>query len=339
MMDTDEPMERDTDKLARDTDQDAAALSRRGFLKLAGTVVLVSSIGVAAGCETTGPAPAEPSAPVTERMPGMDNLYPEVPMDPMIPPSADVLQVFSAHEAQTVEALTARILPGTPDDPGAREAGVVTYIDNMLAFNEGFDEPTYRHAPFAEVYEGDQPPVGSAGQASYQVVYVSKDEIDRYGFQSIMSPRESYRVGLIALDNYARSKFNASFADLSADQQDQIVDDLSNDKADTFTHPSAPDFFDMVRNDTINGMFSDPGYGGNRDMAGWKLIGYPGAQRAYTEHDIRTEGNVRAPQSLAQMQGAHGGQPANPHVILPQSGDRSSESATMPAPISSLKLP
>jgi hypothetical protein len=197
----------------------------------------------------------------------------------------------------------------------------------MLAFNEGFDEPTYRQAPFAEVYDGDQPPA-SSGQ-SYQVVYVSKDEIDRYGFQSIMTPRESYRVGLIALDNYAKSQFNAAFADLSEDQQDQIVDDLTNDKADTFTHPSGSDFFDMVRNDTINGMFSDPGYGGNRNMVGWKLISYPGAQRAYTEQDIRTEGHVRPPQDMAQMHAAHPGEPANPNVILPQSGDYSSESATM----------
>ncbi|MBX6343052.1 MAG: gluconate 2-dehydrogenase subunit 3 family protein, partial [Thermomicrobiaceae bacterium] len=43
------------------------------------------------------------------------------------------LQFFSAEEAETVEALAARILPGSPDDPGAREAGVVTYIDRALA--------------------------------------------------------------------------------------------------------------------------------------------------------------------------------------------------------------
>ncbi len=338
MSDAEKKSELNASSRADNLDEKAAqAVTRRNFLKLAGTVVLVSSIGIAAGCDTD--AATTTLAPVTETMEGMDNIYPDVPVDPMIAPPANVLQVFTLHEAKTVEALTARILPGTAADPGAREAGVVTFIDNMLAFNEGFDDPTYRQAPYAEVYEGDQPPSDASAQSQFQVVYVSKDEIDRYGFQSIMTPRESYRVGLMALDSYAQTKFIAKFMDLTEDQQDQIVDDLTNDKADNFSHPSGSDFFDRVRGDTINGFFSDPGYGGNTNMVGWTLISYPGAQRAYTEADLRAEGNVRPPQSLAQMHEAHPGQPANPNVILPQSGSNSSDSATMQMPIKSLTNP
>ena len=110
-------------------------------------------------------------------------------------------------------------------------------------------------------------------------------------FSRLCPHAKSYRVGLMALDTYAQSKFNGKFMDLTEDQQDQIVDDLTNDKADSFSSPSASDFFDMVRGDTINGFFSDPGYGGNTNMVGWTLIGYPGAQRAYTEagHSHRGE--------------------------------------------------
>jgi len=40
-------------------------------------------------------------------------------------------------------------------------------------------------------------------------------------------------------------------------------------------------FFDLLLQNTIEGFFSDPIYGGNRDMVGWKLIGFPGARYDY----------------------------------------------------------
>ena len=36
----------------------------------------------------------------------------------------------------------------------------------------------------------------------------------------------------------------------------------------------------MVRGHVLQGMFGDPYYGGNRDYAGWDLIGYPGVRTA-----------------------------------------------------------
>jgi gluconate 2-dehydrogenase gamma chain len=36
------------------------------------------------------------------------------------------------------------------------------------------------------------------------------------------------------------------------------------------------DFFGLLRRHTIEGMFCDPIHGGNADMIGWQLIGYPG---------------------------------------------------------------
>ena len=50
----------------------------------------------------------------------------------------------------------------------------------------------------------------------------------------------------------------------------------------------------MVLEDTYEGMFSDPLYGGNRDYAGWKLVGYPGAQRAYTAHELAARAAAEA---------------------------------------------
>ncbi|MCB8984605.1 MAG: gluconate 2-dehydrogenase subunit 3 family protein [Ardenticatenaceae bacterium] len=293
-------------------------MSRRGFLRAAGFAVAATGLGVVTGCDTP-PAEESTGALPTETVP-VRAQYPEVPYAPIVPPPADVLVFFSPHEAQTVEALTARILPGTPDDPGAREAGIANYIDKLMGFNEGFAEPTYRQAPYAQTYEGDTPPDQASPSNQYQTVWVSKDEIDRYGFQSLLTPREIYRAGLKSVDSFANQTAGSNFVDLSEDQQDQILEAMSKGEASGFDNPSAKDFFARLRDDTINGMFADPAYGGNRDMVGWKLIGYPGAQRAYTPHDIHTEGPVRPPQSLAMMHQFHPGQLANSHVAVPVSG-------------------
>lgn len=300
------------------SEKDDQKLSRRGFLKGVGTAVAAASIPVVAGsCQ---PEMTEPLSGVISSTGDISaaGQYPAVPPTPMSPPQPGVLRFFTPHEAQTVEALTARILPGTPEDPGAREAGVVNYIDNMLSYQLGFAEPTYREPPYAETYQGDAPP---SSEASYQVIWVAEDEVERYGYQSILTPREVYRLGVAYIDSYARTKFSDDFVNLSEEQQDSIIGDMVDGKAaDSFERFSDEQFFQVLRRHSAEGMFSDPAYGGNRDMVGWQLLGYPGAQRAYTETELRTERYVRAPQDLAMLHGFNPGEEAGPFVILPVSG-------------------
>jgi hypothetical protein len=288
-------------------------ISRRSFIKGAG-VVVAGSIGLA----TTGCQPGEaPASGITGTPLPTANQYPAVPYPPAEPPP-DVLKFFTPHEARTVEALTARILPGTPDDPGAQEAGVVYYIDNLLAYNEGFAEAVYRQPPFVQTYEGDSPPEEAD---LYQVIWVPASEIERYGYQSTMTPREVFRLGLAAVDRYASEQFDSNFVDLSEAEQDEIIGALANNEATGFEPLNPEQFFHVLRRYTGEGMFSDPAYGGNRNMVGWKLIGYPGAQRAYTPADVRTEGTSLEPQSLAQLHAFNPGQPVEqPNVVLPVRG-------------------
>ena len=89
----------------------------------------------------------------------------------------------------------------------------------------------------------------------------------------------------------------------------------------SFVKPTGGGFFDMLLNDTYEGMFADPLYGGNRDFAGWKLVGYPGAQRSYTPAELEQGPNERTIQSLTDMPAMHPGR-AEEHVILPISGSR-----------------
>jgi gluconate 2-dehydrogenase gamma chain len=292
-------------------------ISRRLFLKGAGAVTLAGVAAATSGCEPSSQEPAAPA--LLNDMRPIELKYPGARGTPPTPPDPARLRVFTMQEARTVEALTARILPGTPDDPGAREAGVVTYIDALLALNEGFAEPTYRQPPYAQVYQGDTPPANHQG-GPYQAVYVPADLIDRYGFQAILTPREVYRIGLEAVDRYATERFGRDFAELPEQQQDTIVGDMAEGRATGFRQVSAEQFFLVLRRHTAEGMFSDPAYGGNRGLAGWRLIGFPGAQRAWTPREIQTEGVRREPQSQDGLAPFNPGQASRDGAVLPLSG-------------------
>lgn len=228
---------------------------------------------------------------------------PAMPMPGVERPAA----FFTVHEAQTVDALVSRLMPGTADDPGAHEAGVVFYIDRVLGgANLGYDLKTYKQGPFLEVAEEPAPIEVASATDIYHVVLVARELASRYGFQSTLSPQDVYRRGIGFVDAYAQRQYKKDFIDLPPEQQDAILTDMESDKAARFGAPSARAFFIQLRNDTIEGMFSDPMYGGNRDLAGWKLIGFPGAAITYTPDDIANSKYTHAPQSLAMMMASEG---------------------------------
>ena len=69
--------------------------------------------------------------------------YPEVPYTPTEAPPADILRVFTHTKPEPSRRSPPAFYRRTPDDPGAREAGVTTYIDNFLAVKDGLPEATY----------------------------------------------------------------------------------------------------------------------------------------------------------------------------------------------------
>jgi gluconate 2-dehydrogenase gamma chain len=288
-------------QVAETQGQNRRPVSRRQFLKGSSAAVAsatAAAVGTAVVVDrqstTAQDATPSPNVPDHGGMPGMGT-------------DERPAQFFNIHEAQTVDALVSRIMPGDESDPGAHEAGVVFYIDGQLSgTNLGYTLKTYTQGPFPIVSEEPVTVEASSIRDIYEYVPVAQDQIARYGFQSVLTPQEIYRSGLGFVDVYSQSKFKADFIDLSADQQDQILTDMEADEATGFGGPSAKAFFTQLRNDTIEGMFSDPMYGGNRDMVGWKLIGYPGAQRNYTPDDLKNTNFSREPQSLAQLMAKEG---------------------------------
>lgn len=110
--------------------------------------------------------------------------------------------------------------------------------------------------------------------------------IDRQLAGPLKALRETYANGFAALDEYARSKKGAVFAKLAAADQDAILTDMEKNEGTGFA-PDSASFFTLLRTHTIEGMFSDPYYGGNANFVGWDLLGYPGIRMGVTALDQR----------------------------------------------------
>ena len=147
---------------------------------------------------------------------------------------------FNDEDAATVAAFTERLMPGAPGMAGARDTGVLNYIDLALA------------GAYADL-------------------------------------QDFYRRGLAALDAFCGKAHNARFTALDAARQDAVITALEQGKATEFTWPSAQAFFNTVRRHTMEGMFADPVYGGNKDFAGWRLVGFPGAHPVFTPADMQSK--------------------------------------------------
>jgi gluconate 2-dehydrogenase gamma chain len=105
-----------------------------------------------------------------------------------------------------------------------------------------------------------------------------------------------YRAGLTQLDAHCKQAYGKEFRRLTAEQQDETITALAQGKAPAFVWPTAQAFFTRVRTHTMEGMFADPVYGGNKDFAGWRLVGFPGAQPIYTPEDMQsTQAFTREP--------------------------------------------
>jgi gluconate 2-dehydrogenase gamma chain len=111
------------------------------------------------------------------------------------------------------------------------------------------------------------------------------------GYQSRLAPAQLYRAAIKHIDEHCRQKYSGkSFSTLSTEQQDEVITDLEKKKVeipDIGPHSleiegaKSDSFFAVLMQHAVEGFFSDPLYGGNKGMAGWKLIGFPGARYDY----------------------------------------------------------
>jgi gluconate 2-dehydrogenase gamma chain len=98
-----------------------------------------------------------------------------------------------------------------------------------------------------------------------------------------------YRCGVAQLDTHCTQTYGKPFHSLTAAQQDETIAALEQGKAPAFVWPTAQAFFNTVHKHTLEGLFADPVYGGNKDFAGWRLVGFPGAQPVFTPEDMQSK--------------------------------------------------
>ena len=104
------------------------------------------------------------------------------------------------------------------------------------------------------------------------------------GFMRDLQP--TYRSGMLAVAEMSDAAGARHLADLDQPARQRVVaelDALGHERPGEFVGQ----FFRIVREHTIQGFFGDPAYGGNRELAGWRLVGFPGAQWEYTPAQMR----------------------------------------------------
>src|ERR1700720_4605570 len=182
---------------------------------------------------------------------------------------------------QTAYAKTQKAKPQPPktaEAPAANRA--IETFDGHGAFFS--DELAATVAAFAERLMPGAP--GKPGAHDANVLsYIDLALAGAYADQ-----QDFYRRGLAQLDAYCRTQQGKPFARLTGAQQDEVITALEQGKAGGFSWPSPQAFFNTLRTHTMEGMFADPVYGGNKDFAGWRLVGFPGAQPVFTKADMES---------------------------------------------------
>jgi len=167
------------------------------------------------------------------------------------------LMNFTKAEFAVVDAASERIFPKDDNGPGASELGVAFYIDHQLAGSYGFNARDYMEPPF---FHGE----------------------DVQGYQGRLKRREIFKIGIRELQNYSHQQFDKGFTKLTEDEQDTVLKDFQEDKVKLATI-STSGFFELLRSATLEGLYSDPLYGGNVDMDGWRMKNYPGNVMSYKD--------------------------------------------------------
>ena len=225
-----------------------------------------------------------PAAMVSAAVLGLDGCTSPAPSSSASDASggfAAALRFFTSHQAAVVEDATARIAPGPADDPaeaghpGAREAGVTYYIDGTL----GALATIEAGGAVPDIFAGGPWSNRHAPGPDLMASFIALDPVSSIAWRErLVGWQRQYVSGIATLDKLAGGDFTkASPAD-----QDKI---LANSEVSSF--------LSLLYEHTIEGMYSNPEYGGNRGLAGWKDISYPGDSQpaGYTPDEVeRSDG-------------------------------------------------
>ena len=165
---------------------------------------------------------------------------------------------FSATEWAFIHAATEHLIPEDDRGPGATECGIPEFIDRQMETPYAHGALWYMQGPFLP------------------------EVAPEFGYQQRLTPREIYRLGIKACESACRKIFGKQFAELDPDDQLKVLQQLESGNI-PMEDMSATLFFTQLLKNTKEGYFADPIYGGNKKMAGWKMIGFPGARADFMD--------------------------------------------------------
>src|SRR5215470_15585743 len=194
-----------------------------------------------------------------------------------VAPDAEPLLTLTATEHAFIVAAVDTLIPADELSPSGSACGVAIFIDRQLGGDYGMGARLYRQGPFPR----------------------AKPEL---GYQLSLNPREFFRAGIESANAWARKTYGKDFDRLSEADREAALKAMEDDKA-PFPGFSSRMFFDALLQITMEGFFADPIYGGNHDMAGWKMVGYPGLPATYREEITKYFGKKydKPPRSIADF--------------------------------------
>ena len=130
-----------------------------------------------------------------------------------------------------------------------------------------------------------------------------KKGVPSQGYQLPLTPAQLFRAGIDATNAHCRKTYGRTFDRLDEAQREEVLIGLSTAKINFDSGLPVRVFWSALYQTVIEGMFSDPIYGGNRNKVGWQLIGFPGAIAVHRDHVEQYRGKPfpNKPVSISDM--------------------------------------
>jgi len=194
------------------------------------------------------------------------------------PPPSAAYAYLNLEEQAFIEAVVDHMVPADELSPKGTDIGINIYIDRALAGGWGKGERLYMQGPWKQ---------GAPSQ----------------GYQLPLTPAELYRAGIKAANAQCVKAYGRPFDRIAENQRQEFLVALQAGKVVFEGGPPSRVFFATLYQNVMEGMFSDPIHGGNRNKAGWKLIGFPGviAVHAQNIEKFKDKKYVVDPISIADM--------------------------------------
>lgn len=280
--------------------------SRRQFIKYGFAGAAGFAVATAIEVPFLGNALINSNATVTHNDEQINQLQSQADQIPQLQNqalAAEAITTLSQSEVSELEALAETIIPTDDNGPGAKEAGVIFFIDKQLAGDYGNNSRWYKKGPF--VKPGQSGPLVVEGITYPQGTMSLPFGGPTYQYDMLM--REFWRSGLLSLQEYAKTTYGSKIENLTNDQRTQVLIDLYNGKPTNFNITPIDFFYELIFM-VYSGFFMDPSYGGNKNMVGWKLTGFVGTNMGNAYNEGLSVFNLMVAGSPTRLQPASLGQ-------------------------------